>query len=161
MLASINTNVKVVGSVLIVAILWQNYMLYDLRNDINSQGDLVKEDPFMRSLITNSSAKKLEFDNFLYKPLIDMYVDNDKYIIKTDLPGVKKSDINIKVDNGILIIKAELDEYKENNSSEYISKERYMKKYLRNISLAEDADIFNVTSEYKDGVLTITLPKKR
>jgi HSP20 family molecular chaperone IbpA len=161
MLASINSNLKIIGGLLLSAAVWQSYMLYDLKSDINCQGDLVKEDPFMRTLITNSSAKKLEFDNFLYKPLLDMYVDNDKYIIKTDIPGVKKSDINIKVDSGILIIKAELEEFKEGNSSEFISKERYMKKYLRNISLAEDADIFNVKSEYRDGVLTISIPKKK
>lgn len=161
MLGSINNNLKIIGSILFTIALWQSYMIYDLRSDMQYQGDLVKEDPFMRTLLTGSAMKKMEFDNFLYKPLIDMSVDNDKYIIKTDIPGVKKSDIDIKIDSGVLIIKAEVDESKENNTSELISKERYMKKYLRNISLPEDADISNVKSEYKDGVLSVSMPKKK
>lgn len=193
MLQSINSNLKIVGTVIIVIFLWQSYMIYELKSDVKYQGVLVKEDPFVRTLLTsptiqkvnpfiefqimqrefdkafsrfnsifaNDSFFKAEFDDFFYKPLLDVSVDNDKYIIKTDIPGVKESDIEIKTDGGILIIQAKVDEYKENNASNFISRERFVNKFQRSVSLAQDADTSNIKKEYKDVVLTVTIPKKK
>lgn len=186
-----DNTLKVIGSVLVAAVLWQGYMIYDLKNSIKSQDssvdaverklvqgtDNLKLDPFREFQVmqqefdkifsrfntifaNNVPSSKFAFDNFYYKPLLDISSNSNEYIIKTDIPGVKKSDIKIQVENNLLTIKAEVDEFKENNSTNIISKERYVQKFQRTVSIADDADTSKIKSEYKDGVLSITIPKK-
>jgi HSP20 family protein len=92
---------------------------------------------------------------------LDVVSKDDKYVVKTDLPGVKRSDIKITVDNNVLNIKAEVNTFNDENSSKYIRKERYISKFQRAVSLADDADFEKMEHSYENGVLTITIPKKK
>ncbi|QOY54737.1 Hsp20/alpha crystallin family protein [Candidatus Sulfurimonas marisnigri] len=187
---SINDTLKIIGSILIVVLLWQGYMIYELKNTIDGSSHskssvavellqspgIVRLDPFrefqtmqqefdrafgrFNSFFANDNSFKLAFENFSYKPLLDMFSSGEEYVIKTDIPGVKKSNIDIKVENNLLTIKAEVSESKDSNSTSFISKERYVKKFARTISLADDADVSKMKSDYIDGVLTVTIPKK-
>jgi HSP20 family protein len=114
----------------------------------------------VNSYFANDPLFKTAFDNSFHQPLIDISSNSDEYIIKMDIPGVKSSDIDIKAENNILTVKAELDEYKESNSTTFIRKERYANRFLRELSLSNDVDSSKMKHEYKDGVLTIMLPKK-
>jgi HSP20 family protein len=104
---------------------------------------------------------KLAFSNFFYAPSLDVVSRDEKYIIKTDIPGVKRSDIKITVEGSVLNIKAEANIFHDENASKYIRKERYMSKFQRSVLLADDADFANMEHRYEDGVLIITIPKKK
>jgi HSP20 family protein len=121
-------------------------------------------DNTFRRLGTNFADEpyfKLAFNNFFYAPSLDVVSKDDRYVIKTDLPGVKRSDIRITADNNVLNIKAEVNTFNDENSSKYIRKERYMSKFQRAVSLAEDADFTKMEHLYENGVLTISVPKKK
>lgn len=99
-------------------------------------------------------------DDFFYKPLVDMTQTKNEYIIKMDVPGVNNSSIKTIVENNVLSVKAEIDKQTESNSSSYIRKERYINKFQRSLTLPMDADTSKMKTDYKNGVLIITIPKK-
>lgn len=96
-----------------------------------------------------------------HAPAIDVTENGESYIVKADLPGIKKEDINVTVHDGILTISAETkseDEKKEGDK--VIRRERRYGKYSRSMSLGQQVDEDNVKAAYKDGVLELLLPKK-
>lgn len=90
---------------------------------------------------------------------IDVRDENNKYIIEAELPGVKKEDINIDIDNGVLTLSAETGSDKNEKSDNYVYRERRYGSVSRSFSL-DNIDDENIKAEYKDGILTIDLPKK-
>ena len=99
-------------------------------------------------------------------PALKMRVDvteNDKaYTVKADIPGVKKEDINVRIDGNVVQIDAEARSEKETkgNRDKVLRSERYYGTISRTFSLAQDVDDGNVQAKYADGVLTLELPKK-
>ncbi len=99
-------------------------------------------------------------------PLLKMRVDvteNDKaYEVKADIPGVKKDDINVRIDGNVVQIDAEAHGEKDTkgNGDKVLRSERYQGSISRTFSLASDIDEGKVAAHYADGVLSLTLPKK-
>ncbi|MBQ0126194.1 MAG: Hsp20/alpha crystallin family protein [Clostridiales bacterium] len=92
----------------------------------------------------------------------DITDEGDSYLLEADLPGFKKDDVNIDIDDGYLTIKAERrsnfeDKDKKGN---YVRCERSYGSYSRSFSL-DGIDSENITAELKDGVLKLTLPKEK
>ncbi len=93
-------------------------------------------------------------------PAMDIRETEDAYIVKTDLPGVKKEDINVTMENGVLTISAESNEDREKKEGErVIRRERHYGKYSRSLRLGTHVDNAKVRASYKDGVLELILPK--
>ena len=92
----------------------------------------------------------------------DVTDEGDFYKLTADLPGFKKDDIQIDVDNGILTISAERNEETEDQDKKgrYIRRERTYGSYKRSFDLSE-VDDDKITAKYVDGVLTLELPKKQ
>jgi len=91
----------------------------------------------------------------------DVVDRGDRYEIKANLPGVDKKSIKVEVKNSILSIKAETKkEREEKKGDRLIRQERFIGSFYRAMSLPDDADSDKLKTEYKDGVLTITIPKK-
>ena len=92
----------------------------------------------------------------------DVTDEGDCYKLTADLPGFKKDDINIDVEDGILTIAAERKEETEDTDKKgrYIRRERTYGSYRRSFDLTE-VDDENITAKYEDGVLTLELPKKQ
>ena len=88
----------------------------------------------------------------------DIYEKDNKYHIEMDVPGFKKEDIKINLDNNYLTIFAEKKSEDKDESKKYIRKERTYSKFERSIYLG-DADEENIEAEYKDGILNIIVPK--
>jgi HSP20 family protein len=84
------------------------------------------------------------------------------YEIKADLPGVKKEDINIRIDGIVVQIDAEIKRDKEtrSNGSKVLRSERYRGSMSRSFSLSQDVDESKSQARDADGVLTLELPKK-
>lgn len=89
--------------------------------------------------------------------------ENDKgYAVKADIPGVRKEDINVRVDGNVVQIDAESRSDKEtkDEGGRVLRSERYYGTLSRTFSLANDVDESHVEAKYADGVLTLQLPKK-
>jgi len=92
----------------------------------------------------------------------DVVDKGDHYEVKADLPGVDQKAINVKVKDNILSIEAKTQKSKEDKKGDKIIKqERFVGSFYRAMSLPSDANIGKMTTDYKNGVLTINLPKKK
>ena len=91
---------------------------------------------------------------------LDITDEKDQIKVKADLPGLKKEDIEINLENDILTIKGEKKEEKEIKEKDFIRSERYYGAFHRAFTLPASVDAAKVNAAYKEGVLEITLPKK-
>jgi len=93
-------------------------------------------------------------------PEVDL-VENDKnYTIKANIPGIKKENIKISINNNELVLEAKQEEKKEEKNGSLYKCERYSGSYKRVFSLTKMCDADKIEADYKDGVLTIQIPKK-
>src|SRR6202163_1575229 len=93
-----------------------------------------------------------------WAPLVDITEDDKEYIIKTELPGVKKEEVKVSVENGLLTVVGERKFEKEENKK-YHRVERAYGRFVRSFVLPDGADAEKVNAEFKDGVLKVHLPK--
>ena len=99
-------------------------------------------------------------------PALKMRVDvterDTAYEVKADIPGVKKEDINVRIDGNIVQIDAEIKRESESKdkAGKVLRSERYSGTVSRTFSLADDVDEGKAEAKYADGVLTLQLPKK-
>lgn len=94
-----------------------------------------------------------------WAPALDVHEDKDNFVIRTELPGLKREDIDVSLHDGALIISGErkVEEVKE--GVEVHRRERYYGKFQRALTLPAPVAGDKVKAQYKDGVLTVTLPK--
>ncbi len=90
---------------------------------------------------------------------VDVIDEGDQIRIVADLPGFNKEDIEVWVEDGDLVIKAERKEEKEERERNYIKRERRYGRIYRRIALPADVDVENVRASYNNGVLEVTIPK--
>lgn len=95
-----------------------------------------------------------------WAPAVDVMDEKDHIRVKAELPGMKKEEIEISLDNNILTIKGEKKEEKEVKEKDYIRSERYYGAFHRAFTLPAGVDAQKVNAVYKDGILEITLPKR-
>lgn len=93
-------------------------------------------------------------------PSIDLYDSKDTVLIKADLPGLKKDEINVSIENETLFISGEKKREKTENEHNFIREERSYGKFSRAVSLPASVDAKNIKASYKDGVLELVIPKK-
>ena len=94
-----------------------------------------------------------------WSPLVDITEDEKEYLIKADLPEVKKEDVKLTVQDDVMSISGERKYEKEEKGKKYHRVERAYGSFMRSFTLPEDADGSKVSAEYKDGVLNVHLPK--
>lgn len=97
-------------------------------------------------------------DNFA--PAMDIAERDNEYVVRTDLPGVRKEDINVLLENGVLTISAERKTEEEQKEGERrIRREVRYGRYTRSLRLGTQVDEKAVKASYRDGVLELRLPK--
>lgn len=94
-----------------------------------------------------------------WSPLVDISEDAKEYRIKIELPEVNKEDINVIAEGGALTVMGERKFGKEETARRYHRVERAYGTFGRSFSLPDDANPAKVHAEFKDGVLTVHLPK--
>lgn len=94
-----------------------------------------------------------------WAPLVDISEDDKEYLIKAELPEVKKEDVKVTAEEGTLTIMGERKFEKEEKGKKYHRVERAYGSFVRNFSLPDDASPAKVTAEFKEGVLTVHLAK--
>lgn len=92
-------------------------------------------------------------------PLVDITEDEKEYLIKTELPEVKKEDVKVAVENGRLSISGERKFEKEEKDKKYHRIERSYGSFLRSFTLPDTASADKVMAEFKEGVLLVHVPK--
>ena len=95
-----------------------------------------------------------------WNPSVDIFENDNDVVIKAELPGMNAKDIEVKLENNILVLKGERRFEKEAKEENYYRIEREYGSFSRAFSLPAAVNGDKVTAEYKDGVLTIVLPKK-
>jgi HSP20 family protein len=128
-------------------------------------------DPFSSLEDVRSEMNRL-FDESLFKlpkgtngdtpwsPAVDIIDQKDNILVKADLPGLTKDQIDVNVQDDVLLIKGEKKEEKEIKEKDYVRTERTYGSFYRSFVLPTAVDAKNVKASYKDGVLEIVLPKK-
>ena len=96
-----------------------------------------------------------------WSPLVDITEDEKEYLIKAELPDMKKEDVRLTVENEVLAISGERNFEKEEKGKKYHRIERAYGSFVRSFSLPEDADGSTVSADYKDGLLHVHLPKSQ
>jgi len=94
-----------------------------------------------------------------WMPAVDLYEDRDNLIVKAELPGMKREEIDISVHDGSLTIAGERKSEEEKGDGDTSRSERYFGRFQRTLSLNKPLDVGKASAAYKDGILTITLPK--
>jgi HSP20 family protein len=120
----------------------------NLRDEINSMFDM--------SFGSNLGRRTQLFSG--WTPALDLYQNNDNVVAVVELPGMRKEDIEISLQNGTLTISGE--RKSETTDGEKAERtERVTGKFRRSVTLPTRVDVEKINASYKDGVLTVTLPK--
>jgi HSP20 family protein len=107
----------------------------------------------------SGSDKKEAITVAEWSPLVDISEDEKEYLIKAEVPEMKKEEIKISVHDDVLSISGERKYEKEEKGKKYHRVERAYGSFMRSFTLPEDADGSKVNAEYKDGLLKVHLPK--
>jgi HSP20 family protein len=94
-----------------------------------------------------------------WSPRVDITEDDKEFVVKAELPEVKKDDVKVTVEDGVLTIRGERKAEKEEKGKKYHRIERAYGSFERSFTLPEATDGSKISSEFKDGVLTMHLPK--
>jgi HSP20 family protein len=94
-----------------------------------------------------------------WQPAVDVVEDRDNVIVRAELPGMKQEEISVSLDGNILMISGERKQEEESDGVETFRAERYFGRFQRILMLPHPVDPKDVRATYKDGVLSITLPK--
>ena len=92
-------------------------------------------------------------------PAVDIYEENDRYIVKAELPGVKQEDIKVSLANNTLTLKGERKGEHEDKHDGYHRRERIYGEFCRSFQLPTDVDAEKIQAKSKDGILEIEIPK--
>ncbi len=104
-------------------------------------------------------GKPVSFDTQNWLPNTDVVEKKDKYLVKIELPGLEKKDVDITVEDNILSISGERREEKEEKETRYHRVERRYGSFVRSFRLPETVNQNAIEASFKNGVLTVKLPK--
>lgn len=94
-----------------------------------------------------------------WTPALDVYDDKDHFVVKVEVPGMKKEDIEISLHDGTLTVSGERKSEHEEKAGQTYRSERFFGKFQRSLTLPAAVDAGKVSASYKDGILTVQLPK--
>jgi HSP20 family protein len=95
-----------------------------------------------------------------WSPAVDIYEQNGNIVLKAELPGVDRKDVDVRVENNVLTLRGERKVEGEVKKESYHRVERSYGTFLRSFTLPSVLDTDKIKADFKDGVLRLTLPKK-
>jgi HSP20 family protein len=132
---------------------------------------IVRWKPFRDMVSIQDEMNKL-FDDFfghpvartdwtegVWSPSVDVSEDKDNVVIKAEMPGMNKDDVKISIQDNVLTLKGEKRQEKEQKDKNYHRVERSYGSFCRSFQLPTSVKSDNIKANYKDGVLSVTLPK--
>jgi HSP20 family protein len=132
--------------------------------------NIVRWDPFreleevsnrLNRYFAQPARRATEEDGFFadWAPAMDVQETDQEYLVKADLPEVKKEDVKVDVQEGVLTIEGERKQEKEEKNKKFHRIERSYGKFVRRLAMPGDVDAAKAAAEFKDGVLQVHLPK--
>ncbi|MCB0369004.1 MAG: Hsp20/alpha crystallin family protein [Bdellovibrionales bacterium] len=100
-----------------------------------------------------------EMTEYDFAPSCDIAEEGNSYVMKFDMPGVSKEDVNVQIENDQLVIRAERHELKKHESNKKYLSEIFYGAYSRAFTLPGPVDEKKIDAKYENGVLTVTVPK--
>ncbi len=92
-------------------------------------------------------------------PTVDIKEDENGYSMEVELPGMTEKDIEVKVEGNLLTLSSKKNEEKEEKKKDYVRKERRSYSFSRSFVLPENVDAEKISAEFKNGLLTLNVPK--
>ncbi len=105
-------------------------------------------------------AGETEVSTRSWAPPVDIYETEDAIVLKAELPGIDPKDVEVRVEDNTLYLKGERNYEKEVKEQNYHRVERSYGSFARSFSLPNSINAEKVKAEYKDGLLTLTMPKR-
>jgi HSP20 family protein len=130
-----------------------NITRYDPFNDL--------VDDFFKGFLVRPLAYEGSRSDVLPRVKVDVAEKNGAYVVKGELPGVKKEDIHVSVDGAQVTLEAEVKQEKSTDNERVLHTERTYGKVSRAFTLPQEIDEAKVQARFEDGVLELTLPKKQ
>ncbi len=126
-----------------------NRVLAEMGHDFNSIFDSCFNFPSVRSA-----------DNWAFAPRVDIVEEKDNMKVVAEIPGMEKDDIKVSVENDVLTISGERKQaFEQKEGDNFVRSELRSGAFSRSFTLPEHLDAEKISADYKNGLLTITLPK--
>lgn len=122
------------------------------QNPVNFLSDLMED--FEKNLIFRSQENRSAI------PSVNIREVEDHFILDMAAPGLRKEDFKINLENNVLSITSESKKEEEEKNEKYTRKEFNYSSFCRSFSLPKSIDLDKIKADYKDGILTIALPKR-
>ena len=134
--------------------------------------NIVRYDPFreLHSLqdemtrlfagVAPRSGNRDEVSFGAWNPNVDIFEDKDKLVLEAELPGMKRDDFELSVENNVITLKGERRFEKKTNEDNYHRVERSYGSFIRSFTLPQTVSSEGAVAEFKDGILKVTLPKR-
>jgi HSP20 family protein len=96
-----------------------------------------------------------------YAPRVDVVENKENFVVRAELPGIKKEDVKLTLENNVLTLSGEKRYEEKRDEDNFHLRESRYGKFERSFRLTDNIDRSNIAADYKDGVLTISLPKTK
>ena len=114
----------------------------------------------MNHLFGGSLLRSDDAGQGLWNPAVDVFEDEDKLVVKAELPGIDKKDISVDLQNGMLTLRGERrHESEDKDGRNFYRREMSYGSFARSFRLPQEVEADRVKAEYVNGVLTIEVPK--
>ena len=130
-----------------------SWPVFDRLTNLRDELERLFESPIERL------ARSSELSGGGFGPALDVYEDKDSLTVKAELPGMKREEIEVSLHEGALMISGERKSEKKAEKGEVYRSERFFGRFQRTVTLPSAVAADKVTASYKDGILTVTLPK--
>ncbi len=129
---------------------------------------LIPWDPFQQLVAMSNRLNRTTNDPYTprtedtfgtWAPPVDIFEKHDHLIIRAEIPGVQKDDVDVRIENGVLTLHGERKQEADVTEGNAYRMERVYGAFTRTFSLPTTVDAAKVTATYKDGVLEVTIPK--
>jgi len=118
------------------------------------------QEQFSRLFDTSFPGRSSESDLTTWAPAVDIQETENELVLKADLPGIEEKDIDVRIENNTLTIRGERKFEKQVNEDNYLRVERSYGSFSRSFSLPNTINTEAIHAEYKNGVLTVQMPKR-
>lgn len=121
--------------------------------------ELVAMNNRLSRTLSDPSSPRAEESVGTWIPPVDIFEREDQLVIRAEIPGVQKDDMDVRVENGVLILHGERKQETEIKEENAYRMERMYGMFTRSFSLPTTVDPTKVAANYKDGILEVTVPK--
>lgn len=135
----------------------RNIAQYNPVNELARMGGFPSIEDFFREFAMAPALRGLEQGT---RMRVDVEENDQAYIMRAEVPGTKKEDIQISIDGNRVSIRANIAEEKTDQNANMIRSERVFGEEFRTFSLPQEVDDSKAEAKYENGILTLTLPKK-